>query len=113
MASCFLIMYVTAYTYVGLFFYQLLPILAMCVLKGVLDAGPLNSEGFYTEFFISGCFIFLYLTLTFCFIPTTCFLLSIYAKIPFLRSILIDTIGLLSYNLYIGENPGKKVGAMG
>jgi hypothetical protein len=113
MAFFFLVMYVTAYTYVGLFIYQLLPILAICVFQSLLDAAPTNSEGFYTAFFISNCFLYLYLTLAFCFIPTSCLVISLSAKIPFLRSILIDTIGLLSYKLYVGENPGMPYAPFG
>jgi hypothetical protein len=71
-----------------------------------------STEGALTDFVYKAVIVLRYLLIIFSMIPASSFIIFICAKIPFLRSILIDTIGSLSYKIYVGENPGSKAGAL-
>ena len=112
MACLFFIMYFTAYTYLGLSIYRILPILLICVTSALQTALRESTEGALTDFVYKAVIVLRYLLIIFSMIPASSFIIFICAKIPFLRSILIDTIGSLSYKIYVGENPGSKAGAL-
>ena len=108
LAILFFIMYLTAYTYVGLFIYQLVVILAISVFKYILSDNITNEDGVYTKTFLTGFITFVFLIFMFSLFWSSSVLISHSAKIIFLRDILIKTVGSLSYKLYVGENSGTE-----
>ena len=111
MAGMFFIVYTTAYTYAGFIIYRVLPFISFCLFKALLEdmhANP-SEDGYITEFFYKASVTFKYTFSLFAIIPACAIFLSLSAKLMFTRAILIDTVGFLSYKLYVGENPGSTI----
>jgi hypothetical protein len=111
-ACIFFIMYFTAYTYIGLIIYGTVPMLLMCVGSAINAYIYINPEGPLTAEAYNAIIVFRYLVFIFGLISSSCIIISTCAKISFLRVILIDTVGSLSYKFYVGENPGSKAGLL-
>lgn len=112
MACLFFIMYVTSFTVVGITFYCMVPVLAICVASFLMDYYSHNIDGDLPDNIYRAMILFRKLTIIFGIIPASSIIISTCAKIEFLRGILIDTIGSLSYKLYVGENSGTKAGLL-
>ena len=114
MSVLFFIAYTTAYTYPGFIIYRILPLLSFILFRAILDdmqANP-SEEGDLTLLCYNIMQAFKYTIGMFAIIPTSCTVLALCAKGLFTRAILIDTVGLLSYKIYIGENPGGYIAAL-
>jgi hypothetical protein len=105
MACLFFIMYFAAYTAMGFVFSGAFVFLLMCT--GVVVVDLASPEGPLSEDALKAIMFFRHLAFIFSFISSSSLVISTCAKIPFLRVILIDTVGSLSYKFYVGENPGS------
>ena len=108
MACFFFIMYFIAYTSLGLIILGIYIILLMCT--GIVIVDLVSPEGPFTEASIDAFRFFRNTAYIFSVLSASSLIISACAKIPFLRVILIDTVGSLSYKFYVGENPGSKAG---
>ena len=110
MACFFFIMYFIAYTSLGLIILGIYIILLMCT--GIVIVDLVSPEGPCTEASIDAFRFFRNTAYIFSVLSASSLIISACAKIPFLRVILIDTVGSLSYKFYVGENPGSKAGLL-
>lgn len=108
MAIMFFIIYFTAYTCLGKLIYVVLPFISICVLSALLAGLADVVDGVITSELYELIFAYRFYVSCLIAIPVSALILYICANFNFTRAILAETIGLLSYNYYIGNNPGSK-----